>query len=74
MDRWTKKDSEAAQAEGWDVFLVDSRPDQPEIERCDELEMLGSDDEAIALVERKAREGSERHQKALRLHRSWDHG
>lgn len=60
---WTKEDVEKAFGEGWGIF------NDGEIQRLDEENILKSDDEALALVMQKAKEGSELHKKALKLHR-----
>ncbi len=72
-DIWTKADSRNARIGGWDIFYIDGDEAKPEVERVDELDVLDNDDAAIAIVERKASEGSALHEKALRLERSWDH-
>lgn len=67
LPEWTPADCAAACDEGWCVFNVDGGGPL-EIERDDEAEVFESDDEAIAHVRRRAKAGSELHQKAITLH------
>lgn len=75
LPKWTAEDSAAACLEHWDIFELDGDPNRPEIQVLDENPgPYSSDDDVIALVERRAAEGSPLHQKALLLERSHDHG
>lgn len=62
---WTKDDSAAAYAEGWDIFDSDERG--LEIERVDELGVFGSDQEAVEFVSVRADYGSPLHVKAMAI-------
>jgi hypothetical protein len=55
-DRWTEDHRAIAQAEGWDMFDYDCRG-LLQIQRCDEAEVFGSDQEVIDLLETKASSG-----------------
>lgn len=67
-DRWTRRDSAHASAEGWDLFDVDGTG-LLEIERVDEHERFTWDDEAVDYVRRRAMGRRPLHRKALRIHR-----
>lgn len=74
MDNWTRDDSAAACAEGWDIFLLDGDEDRPELQYLqDDPTPFDNDDQVIAHVEQRAAEGSPLHVKALALERSHDH-
>lgn len=60
---WTKEDSAAAVADGWDVFHVDSS--YHDIQKSDEADQFGEDTHAIAHVFYMASAGSELHRKAI---------
>jgi hypothetical protein len=62
--KWTKKDSKAAVAEGWEIFDIDSTG-VLEIERDDESGKFKNDNAARAFVAKKAAKGSPLHLKAL---------
>lgn len=59
---WTWADSEAARAEGWDVFEAD---DGPQIQRLDEAAVLPDDGVAWRRVVEAALAGSVLHPRAL---------
>lgn len=61
---WSRADSEAALAEGWDVWDADG---VLEIQRDDDAEVFDSDAGAIAHVQRRAAEGSDLHARALKV-------
>jgi hypothetical protein len=50
---WTDANSQAASAEGWDVFDVDGTG-YFEIQKVDEVELFDSDEEAINFVRMQA--------------------
>lgn len=65
---WTNADSDAATAEGWDVFNVDATPgsaDRTRLERSDEAEIFPGDYEAWIHVVTRAAAGSDLHKRAL---------
>lgn len=64
---WTRKHSQAAQKEGWDLF---TRSDGLlEIERIDEQPTFKSDKAALEYVYRRAGKGSQLHLLAIHLDR-----
>lgn len=78
---WSREESAAATAEGWDVF--DSSQRGLEIERIDDPEdatgetmppAFASDEQAIGHVYARAQQGSALHQKALLLTLTWMKG
>jgi hypothetical protein len=50
---WTDTNSEAASAEGWDIFDVDGRG-YFEIQKIDEVELFDSDEAAVNFVRMQA--------------------
>lgn len=63
--QWTAQDSDAAQADGWDVFDLDSRGFL-QIQKCDEAQTeLVNDMDAVCHVYDQAARGSELHRKAI---------
>jgi hypothetical protein len=54
-------------AEGWDLFSINDK-DTLQIQKYDQSDKFASDDAAIEFVERRAQEGSVRHQIALERH------
>lgn len=61
---WSDMDSEAAAAEGWNVFWSDAYG--PEIEKVDEADVFEDDRQADTHVRRRAACGSALHLRALR--------
>ena len=55
--------------EGWDLFEWGLNSDLFEIQVDGDASPFAYDEEAVAFVERKAKEGSPRHQEALEAHR-----
>ncbi len=78
-DRWTVRDQARACREGWAIYEAARYGITVlEIERNDvndppyeDAPQFKSDEEAIAHVRRRAREGSRLHRRALELHRRW---
>lgn len=55
-DRWTDEHRAIAQSQGWDMFDYDGMG-LLQIQRCDEAEIFGSDQEVIDLLQSKASSG-----------------
>ena len=66
LDEWTRKDSELAVTEGWDLFDIDCTG-VLKVQRHDESEKLATDFAAWLRVGIAASKGSTLHAKALRL-------
>lgn len=65
---WTETDQRLASSEGWNIWdCSGSGNGRTQLCRCDEMENFADDHAAWKHVWEKAREGSELHQKALRL-------
>jgi hypothetical protein len=62
---WAKPDWQIEDGEGWALFNVETRP---EIQRDDEADVFASDEDAIAFVADRAKDGSDPHLRALALH------
>ncbi len=66
IDAYYKAHSSIAQLEGWDIFdAYGSVNGRWQIQRCDEMEVFASDQEAWAHVWQKSEEGSVVHRLAI---------
>lgn len=68
VPEWTTADSEAAIAEGWDLFETNRADGHMEIQRHDDETSFELDGDALDHVIAKADEGSALHAKALHMH------
>ncbi|HDR9174329.1 hypothetical protein VI03_25415 [Burkholderia vietnamiensis] len=64
---WTREDSAAANAEGWNLFCLDRDREILQLQRCDDTGAFTEDLEAIAFVMRRAEAGNPVARKALAL-------
>lgn len=55
-------------SEGWGLFTVFGQHDLQEIQRLDEEEVFGSDEEALEFVQQRAAKGIERYALSLQVH------